>query len=297
MSDDRRAMLLLGAGLVAGIAMAGWGLVRSDAAPPGSDAVALVNGVAIGREQLARFAAAVAAERKQLELEPEMRRRLLERMIDDELLFQRAEALGLARHEPMARRAMVAALVASVTADAEVAEPSEAEKRRFYREHAERFTRPGRLRVEAAFVSVRRRPEALALERAREIRRRLLEGEDFDALRQELGDDPVARLPAGPLPIETLRRYLGPTAASAAARLRPGEVGAPVRGGDGYFVLRLAERREPVVAPYEEMLEEVRGELLRSRGDAALRGYLADLREDGSVEILDPALLPPEPGA
>lgn len=285
---DRRARWLLAAGTAAGIALAGFGIVRSgDEAPDVEGAVAVVNGQPISREAFARFAAAVAAERKQLELDARTRRHLLERMIDEELLFQRGVVLGLARHEPSARRSIVAALVASIGAEAEVAEPDEASLREFYEASRERFTRPGRLDLATAFVRTADRPEALSFREAQEITRRARGGEPLERVRGELGDAPLAPLPAGALPFETLRQYLGPSVARAALELEPGQVSEPVRGSDGYYVLQLRERVAGEVAPFEEVRDQVRSELLRSRGDQALRDYLAELRESGDVRIVD----------
>lgn len=289
---DRRATGLLAFGTAAGIALAAFGIARSGRAPTPDtgDAVALVNGQPISRESFARFAAVVASERRQTELDSATRRHLLERMIDEELLFQRGVALGLARHEPTARRAIVAAMVASVGADGEVVEPDEAELRRFYEENRERFTRPGRLELEVAFVRTADKPDALAFRRAGEIARRVRSGEPLERVREELGDEPVAPLPGGPLSFETLRQYLGPTVARSAFDLEPGGVSDPVRGGDGYYVLRLDGATPGEVAAFEEVREQVRSEALRSRGDQALRDYLAGLRAGGDVEVLDPEL-------
>ncbi len=288
---DRRARLLLALGSAGGIALAAFGIVRSggSAAPDTSAAVALVNGQPVSRESFARFSAAVAAERRETALDPATRRRLLERVIDEELLFQRGLALGLARHEPSARRSIVAALVASVGADAELGEPDEAALRRFYQEHQERFARPGRVDVEVLFVGIAGQPDALAFRRAEEIARRLRGGEPLERVRED-ADQPLAALPDGLLPFETLRQYLGPTVARSAVELAPGAVGDPVRGGDGYYVLQLREQLPGEIAPFEEVRAQVRSELIRSRGDEALRDYLAELRAGGEVRILDPEL-------
>ena len=293
MSDpDRRARRLLALGAALGIALAAFGI-----ADPGGDgeqapegAVALVNGQPISRESFARFSAAIAAERKQTRLDADTRRRLLERMIEEELLFQRGLALGLERHEPSARRAVVAALIDSVAADAEGDLPDEAALRRFHQENRERFARAGRVEVDAAFVGLAGRPEALALRRAEEIAARLRAGEPFEALEGELADEPVAPLPGGAHSFETLRQYLGPTVARAALDLEAGQVGEPVRGGDGYWVLRPRARLPGEVPTFEEVREEVRAEYLRSRADQALRDYLDELRGAGEVRILDPEL-------
>jgi hypothetical protein len=294
-SEDRRAALLLAAGAALGIGLAAFGIARSGAvaASPPAGAVALVNGEPISGEAFARFAAAIAAERRLPELAPDDRRRLLDRMIDEELLFQRGLALGLARFEPTARRAIVQAVIAALTSDAEAEEPAEAELRRFHAETPERFTRPGRLEVAAAFVAVRDGGEGAAWERASEIARRVRAGEDLAAVDAALGDRPAAPLPAGPLALETLRQYLGPTAAAAAERMAPGEVGDPIRGAGGYHVLVLRARQPGEIAPYDEVREPVRAEYLRTLGERALRDTLDALREDAAIAIDDAALAAP----
>lgn len=285
-TDDRRAIVLLAFGAAAGIALAGFGIARSGgndiALPP--DAVAVVNGQPIASEAFARFADAVATERRQ-ELDAAARRRLLERMIDEELLLQRGVALGLARHEPTARRSIVAAVIASVAQDAGREEPDEDALRAFHAEHAERFTRAGRTAVDVAFVSLRERPDDEGWERAAEIARRTRAGSPFAEVRAELGDPPTAPLPGGPLPTETLRRYLGPTAALAAERLTPGEPSDPIRGLGGYHVLLVREHIAGEVASFEEVRTQVRGEYLRARDEASLRATLDALRADADIAV------------
>ena len=287
--DDRTARLLLVLGAGVGIALAAIGVVRSGSSEPSipADAIAVVNGRPLSREAFARFVAAVAAERRILDLDAAEQQRLLERMIDEELLLQRGIELGLSRFEPTARRAIVSALIASVTADAEVEEPDEAALRRFHAEHPERFTRSERLSLEVAFVSARERPDPLARRIAGEIARRVRGGEDFERVRAERADAPLAELPGGALPIETVRRYLGPTAARTALELEVGEVSEPVRGSAGYQVLQLGERVAGEVAAFEAVREQVRAELLRRRGEDALRGSLEDLRASAEIRLLE----------
>lgn len=284
-ADDRRARSLLIAGALLGVALAGFGLARSGApaTDPPEGAIALVNGVPLPRESFDRFVTAVAAERGEAALPPEERERLLERMLDEELLLQRALALGLARHEPTARRAIVQALVASVAGEAEEREPRDAELRAFYEAEPERFLRPGALTLDVAFVSQRDRSEREARERAAEIARRLRAGEPFDDVVRALGDVAMVPYPGGPLPPSTLRRYLGPTAADAALGLEPGDVSAPLRGSDGFRVLVLRGRSDGAAAPYAEIREQVRAEYLRTRGEQALTDYLAELRAEATI--------------
>jgi len=284
--EDRLGAVLLLAGALLGIGLAGWGLARSGApaaVPEGS--VAVVNGEPISAAAFRRFADAVAAERGTPGLAPAERRRLLERMIDEELLLQRGLALGLARHEPTARRAIVSAVIAALAAEAEAEEPDAETLRAFYAENQERFVHTPRLEVDAAFVAANGGPAEAARERAARIARRLRSGEPFAEVSRELGDPPTAPLPRGPLPVETLRRYVGPTAARTAERLDVGEVSDPVRGAGGYHVLALRARRPGRAPPFEAVREQVRAEYLRSLGEGALRRTLAELREDAEIAV------------
>ncbi len=286
---DRMARRLLAIGAGLGIALAAVGIVGSGEPPAAvpAGAVAIVNGQPVSREIFARLVAAVAEERKSVTLDAQTRSRLLERMLDEELLLQRGVELELHRFEPTARRAIVAALIASVAADAEAVEPDPEQLRDFYAENQELFTRSDRISLDAAFVSTEVRPDAEAHRMAEEIARRLRIGDLFDEVHAALADSPVARLPSGPLSIETVRQYLGPTVAQVASRLAVGEVSEPTRASPGYFVLRLRERDSGEVAKFDQILGRVRAEYLRRRGEEGLRDYLAGLREAAEIQILD----------
>lgn len=296
---ERRAQRLLLLGVVVGVALAAVGLVRSGrpSAHLPDGAVALVNGEVVSTEAFAQVEAGVVGERRGMPLDEAQRQRLLDRFVDEELLLQRGIELGLARHEPTARRAIVSAVVATVTSDVEASEPDDETLRRFYAETSDRFQKPGRVTAEVVFASTVTHPEAQAFQRAAEAARRLRAGEAFDAVAAALGDPQTAPLPPGPLPLETLRQYLGPSPARSAAGLAPGEVGDPVRGGAGYYVVRVVSRSDGETPPFDEVRQEVRAEWLRAQGERALGDYLEHLREQGDVQTRLPPAPPRTPKA
>jgi len=265
---DRRAVWLLLAGALAGIGLAAASIVRSGrserALPP--DGVAIVNGEVITQEAFAEFVGAVANERKSVELDAATRQRLLDRMIDEELLLQRGMELGLPRYERNARRAIVAAVISAVTAQAEAAEPSQEELRAFYHDAQERFLRPGRVEIEVAVVEKGGGSDGVALLKASELARRARAGEDF-----------------APIALDEVRERLGPSAALAVEHLGVGKVSDPVRGSSGYFVIALRGRTPAEPIPFAEARDAVRAEYLRSEGERALERYLAQLRAAAEV--------------
>ncbi len=126
-----------------------------------------------------------------------------------------------------------------------------------------------------------------ALERAREITRRLRAGEPFAEMKNELGDREVARLPDGLLPPTKLREYLGPTAARTVLALEPGAISDPVRTAGGFRVLQLLEREPERTPPLREIQTEVLTEFRRRAGDRALRSYLDELRARAEIQIAE----------
>jgi parvulin-like peptidyl-prolyl isomerase len=284
-TPDARARLLLALGAAAGLAVAAASLVRVPGGPTlGKDVVARVNGIPVRTDDYLRALGAVATDRR-APLTDADKRRILDRLIDEELLVQRGLALGLARRDRTLRAQLAAAtidLLATTTA-----EPTVAELRAFYDEHRGYFVAPERIRARQVLVRVAGGSETAAAARAEEAAQRLRRGEAFAAVRTAVGDEEVAPLPDALLPPEKLREYVGETAAAAALRAPAGGVTDPVRTSMGFHVLVVVERTDAVVRPYDEVADLVRSEWRRREDDAALRASLDALRGAADVRTTD----------
>jgi hypothetical protein len=257
-----------------------------EATPP-ADVVAVVNGHAITRDAFARYAGSAAGAAESASLGAETRRRLLLRMLDEELLFQRGIALGLHRRDPTARRAILSAVIASVTSEGEAAEPDDATLRTHYEENAERFMGPERVAVEIVFVSDHGRTDAEVRGEAEQVAARLREGEDAQAVLASFPDASVHASLTPSLSLESLVQRAGPPAARAVSQLSPGEVTDPLRGEGGYTVVALRERQPPEAAPFDRVRGEVRVAYLRKRRERALHDALEALHREADIRVLD----------
>jgi hypothetical protein len=286
-SSGSYALLPLLVGVGIGVLLAAAGLLSPSGErgrlPP--EAVARVNGEIIRKSDFERVIEAVKRDRK-TPIDEVERERLLDRLIDEELLVQRGIELGFTRHDPKVRADLTSAVIAVVTAQHEDQEPSDDELRLFYERERGFFGGPGRLRVRQVFCRVGDIAAAPAiLERAQRAAERLRAGEEFAVVRSEVGDDEVAPLPDASLPLAKLVDYLGPTAARAAVRLEVGAVSEPIRSSTGYHVLQVVER-EPDSAPdLEDIRPQVVAEFRRRSGERALREYLDDLRTRAAIEF------------
>ncbi|MGH9428416.1 MAG: peptidylprolyl isomerase [Terriglobia bacterium] len=293
MQNDIWAQRLLVAGMISGLVLAIIGLLRSGESTSPSQTfdlpvgtIALVNGYPIATELYARVLGGFAAERKDRRSDLADRQRVLDRMIDEELLLQRGLELGLARTDQTIRHQIVMALMKSLTAEVADVMPSEQELRQFYVEHHALFTHPGRFAVAQMFFRVPAMTEDERIHlRATEASQRLRAGEPFAVVTQQLGDEPVIRLPSDPLPVEKIQEYLGPTVTQALLRLEPGQVSDPVRSGIGYHVLLLSERQADAVPPFETVREQVLTQYRRMAGEKAVTTYIANLRKRATIRM------------
>lgn len=284
--SERRAVALLAFGAIAGLVAAAIGLLAQtrDARALPDGAVAAVNGTAVRRADYERAVEALASDRRG-QLDDADKRHVLDRLVDEELLVQRALELGLARSDRRVRGDLVAAVIEAVTTDAGQREADDAELRAFFDANRDYFALPGRLHVEQVFVRSSGDADADALARARDAAARLRDGAAVAEVQQRAGDAPVAALPNAPLPAAKLREYLGPAAVEAVATLAPGDVAEPVRSAGGYQVLRLVARESNRAPELAEVEAEVRAEWRRRAGDEALRAYLDEVRSRAAIAV------------
>lgn len=286
------------ASLLAGALLAGAGIARSgqdsSALPPG--VVARVGNAAIPRAEYERTLLALARDRK-TPLSPEDRGRALDRLIDEELLLQRALDLDLPRSDLRARRALIGALVDSIVVAEDAVEPTETELRRFYQANKDWFLGAELLHVEQIWFRADTPEEAAAAERrARAAYDRIVAGEPFEQVKAASGDPESPPLPAALLPASKLGELLGPTVLRTVLELPPNGVSSPVRSATGYHIVRVVERRQGEPPPFEEIRPQVLNEFRRRAADQALRNYLDELRAHARI-VLAPDLATGSPPA
>jgi len=290
-SEERRARRLLALGAAVGLLMASYGILspaETPSAPMPADAVAMVNGEVLRKDAYERLVAGFESDSRN-PVDDEIRRHILDRMIEEELLVQRALALGLAEVDRRIRGDLASSLIDSVVSDAEEREPSIEELRDFYAEQAPFFSRAGRYRVEQILFRV---PHAdagdAAQENAQAASAALDAGMPFAEVAAQYGDAEISPVPDALLPAMKLREYLGPTLVDTLLSMKPEQVSPPLRSGVGFHILRLVERQAPSTPPFEEIESQVYHEYVRRSGDQALRNYLDQLRRESDVVIALP---------
>ncbi|HKA54684.1 MAG TPA: SurA N-terminal domain-containing protein [Candidatus Binatia bacterium] len=178
---ERRALFLLAAGSLIGVLL---GVVtaahrhNSATATLPDGAIASVNGKPIREEDYTRAVALVERD-KRTEVTDEDRTRVLDRLIEEELLVQRGIAVGLVGSDRSVRKAITQAMLASIAAESAGAQPSADELRTFYADNPSLFAGSAGTAIEQGvatettgepptFADVQKQVEATYLQHSRD---------------------------------------------------------------------------------------------------------------------------------
>lgn len=247
---------------------------------------ASVNGEKIPQQAYERALAALAKDKRE-PLTREDEEHVLNRLIEEELLVQRAVALGLDRSNPVVRNTLVAAMLEGIVAGVGQHEPEPAEVEDFYEANRAFFTRSDRFWVRQLRFPIHADAAGTDAEKARaaaeEAALRLRAGDRVAAVARTLGGASVVPLPDGYLPANKLREYLGKTPTQHVLGMEPGEVSDPIETAQAWTVLQLVERISNPDLPLSALEPQVRAEMRRRAGDESLRAYLEALREEASI--------------
>jgi hypothetical protein len=244
------------AGAVAGLLAAAFGILRQadprDELP--DNALARVNDQIISRENydraVARMGAGIRSETDNA--------RVLQRLVDDELLVQRGLELGMAQSDISVRDAIINSLIA------------------YLEDNAIRFSYVARMAV-AAWQSD---AEEVAQSFVTALR-------DDGSVTVSDAIGPVPDLPAGLQPVEQLRDYLGPGITAAAADMPTGSSAVFARRGR-WMVLQVLEKESSAVTDLSSIRNRVLLDYRRSLAERSLREYLDDLRRRADVVVVQP---------
>ncbi len=235
-----------------------------------------VNQHPVTSEQLA-FVAQRLTDVSPDNLSAQQRQSVLELLVDEELLLQRAETLGMYGADPGIRKALVQAVIDRVVAEFLANSVDVQQLRHFYRQHRAVFERPMRVAVEVLRFG--------NLQDAERAHAALLGGADFADIGNAVDAKEFSHLPSSPLPAHMLRRYLGSTLTDIALTLVQGEVSDPIQRSDGVYLLRAWDVTPAEVPDFDEVRAVVEGEYQRRGRDRALENTLVDLWEKADIDL------------
>ena len=283
----RRSLLFYAIGATVGLLLAGFALFTAKGTsvrtfPP--EDVALVNGRHILRsdfitqtevETSIPFAQTTAGQR----------RKVLNEMIDEELLVQRGLEVDLAATDPDVRTAMVAGVNLQVDADVISQQPSDAELKAFYQAHLDKYSTDGVMRIRDLVMPLGTlKPDQIAA-RAKDAARDLAAGGPTPAVLQRYALKDSGLIDQDDNFDFAVKAKLGDDIYKAVKDLKPGEVSVPVSKPDGEHIVVMVRRINAVSLDFDKAKDNVWQDFKRQARDKVEGANLKYLKSRAEIEL------------
>lgn len=221
----------------------------------------------------------LAAKAKELGLtvsDEEVERRLAEEK--SKFSNRREGSEGLSASEEEWRRRIVDVIRLEKVSEkiSEKVKVTEEEAESFYLTRAEKYSTPAMVHMAHILVSTEGEGK-IALERVNA-------GEEFSAVAASMSRDEGTRAFGGDMGW-VVSGTCDPRIEIVAFSMLPGEVRGPVRASDGYHVIKVIERREARVLPYEEARDKVIRDVLNEKKQEMLSDWLKTVYANAVVKI------------
>ena len=156
---------------------------------------------------------------------------------------------------------------------------TEVEAREYYDTHSEEFTEPATATLREILIALPQSPVGFSPAGEDEARvvadttvARLRGGEDFSLVAMELSDSP-SRSNGGLIGPLLVSDY-SDTIQEVIASLQVGGIADPVRTPQGFQVLKLEDRKDPVVQPFQDVRDEISNSVFNDRRLTEYEEYL-----------------------
>jgi len=313
--------MVVGLSQIAGLSVAG-----ENQAPKGK--VAVVNGAEISQEDvdrelnLARQRLLTRGKSLSDSELVELRKGVLENLINQELLYQQSRNMGIQLDEAavqeqlkkikgqfpseelfkstMSKMGLSEAIIESQlergmaiqklieTEFAAKATVSEKEAKTYYDRHPDFFREPEQVQASHILIKVDSEAEKSKKNEARQkivrIQERVEKGEDFAALAKEFSEDPSSGK-GGDLGYFGRGQMVKPFE-DAAFALKRGEVSDIVETPFGYHLIQVVDKKPETTLAYDDVKERIERYLKNIKVEEAVKPYVEKLKKDAIVERL-----------
>ncbi len=155
----------------------------------------------------------------------------------------------------------------------------------YYKLHPEEFTEPAEYRVRAIYLASEGKSEEELQSKKEEISRRISEGEEMADLAAQYSEGPEKESQGD------LGRFkkgeLEKTLEEAIEKLKPGEIHPWIEARNGWYLLKLEDKKESRLRPFEEVKEEIERKIFSERKRKKTEEYIKGLLESNYIKILN----------
>ncbi|MCD6452140.1 MAG: peptidyl-prolyl cis-trans isomerase [Acidobacteria bacterium] len=152
--------------------------------------------------------------------------------------------------------------------------------RRYYNEHKKEFTTDEEVRISQIFIPRNKRSDEELLAKAKTIREKIKNYQDFVLVASELSGE------ASPDLGYFKRGELAKELERVAFSLKVGEISKPIITEKGAFIIAVTDRKEAQVRPLSEVKAEIQRRIWQEKAREGLREYIDRLKKSSYIAIL-----------
>ena len=208
--------------------------------------------------------------------------------IDDEQLRQalRGQGMTMAAYRADLKRQLLRFRVLNIAVGSRV-NISDEEVKAYYDRHLKDSANV-QVRASHVFIAIPDGADAATVgekqTQAQKVIERAKAGEDFGKLARELSDDAATRAEGGDLGFFG-KDMLPKAIEEMVFAMKPGEIGGPVRADRGFHVIKLVDRKTKEAKPFDDVKDDIRMQLRQKDMERQTKTYLAELRKKTLVDI------------
>jgi len=208
--------------------------------------------------------------------------------IDDDQLKQalRGQGLSMTTYRSDLKKQLLRFRVLNIAVGAKIS-VSDDDVRAYYARHYKAGGENVQVRASHIFLAIPEGADAGMVADKEALGRKLVARaatEDFAKLAREFSDDSATRSEGGDLGLFG-KDMLPKAIEELVFAMKPGEVRGPVRADRGFHVIKLIDRKVADAKPLAEVEEEIRMQLRQKEMEKQTKGYLGDLRKRTLVDI------------
>jgi hypothetical protein len=285
----RRSLVMLACGAVIGLAIAGFGLFTAKgtavkAVPPEDAALINQKPIIISdyvTQLQSEFGVPVA---KATEAQ---KRKVLNDMINEELMVQRGLEMDLPGSDPDVRSALVAGVELQNSANIIAKQPTHDEMLAYYTQHKDRYRTQGVLTLhDLVLAPTAARPLGQTIEVMKQAAAALRGGADVETVKARFGLAETGRVKGEELDFAA-KIHLGDKLYGAVVDAKAGEVTDPVVDKDGVHVLQVGKRLPSVQLTFEQAGNQVFTDFKKDAQQAVQDANISYLRHNAQILIAD----------
>ena len=233
---------------------------------------------------------------------PDGRKKLFERAMQMSLLSQEARRLGIDKQEDVAKKIKEMAdqiIIQELTRKVitKQVSVSDTDIQQYYNQNTASFVEEEKVKVNVIQFEVKDNATAAVKNEKKKLAeqtlKQLKKGEDFEKLAKELSDDKRTKTRGGNTGFFTRGKradIYGEAFETKAFSLKPGELSDVFSGKNGYYIIKVAERKEQKQQTLEEAKPRIERTLKQEKQKKAFDDYLESLKKRYPVQIKDASL-------